>query len=440
MQFQNTPQFIIKSFKRHFYKVKEVAELLAKSDGSLSFGYTYKEGILQTKIETPNDDATIRLVVLMRRYLNPASLLFYKRVWNLLKEHFSDAIPADYAVQLEQFMEKLNKGSFSFIVNQQEVTAENIYHIIADGEYFGKTDEEAVAFLKSISDMPVGPFLLHQFYSYNFDLANLASMLFSIMIEIERSEQYSGMFQEETTIDKRCIYCLSETGKFTSEEHIVPESLGNYDNVLSKGMVCDTCNNEVLSRLDEELVDSDLIRLLKTVFMPYTKEGKLPQATYPNLKVKKTLPSHIVIETKSKKNFTVDEIDENGIVHFTIKTTGRKKFDPKLLGRALYKIGLGMVAFRQGREIVCHRRYDAARAFILRGEDFPNNLLISKNAKPNPQIASTNDVRWGGTCFQLEIYGVIFFFNLETTPILAATEELLERMNFLSFPLFREED
>lgn len=318
MQFQSTPQFIVKSFKRHFYKVKEVGEQLAKSDGSLKFEYTYEKGTVQTKIETPNDDATIRLVVLMRRYLNPESLLFYKRVWNLLKEHFSDAIPADFAAQLEQFMERLNKGSFSLIVNQQEVTAENIYHIVANGEYFGKTDEEATAFLKSISDMPVGPFLLHQFYSYNFDLANLASMLFSITVEIERSEQYSSMFQEEPTTDKRCIYCLSETGKFTSEDHIFPESLGNYDTVLPKGFVCDKCNNEVLSGLDAELVDSDLISLLKTVFTPYTKGGKLPQTTYPNMKVKKTYPSHIVIETKSKKNFTVDKIDENGIVHFTI--------------------------------------------------------------------------------------------------------------------------
>src|SRR5260370_13413022 len=176
MQFQGTPQFIIKSFKRHFYKVKEITEILAKSDGSLSFGYTYKEGILQSQIETPNDEATIRLVVLMRRYLNPASILFYKRVWNVLKENFSEAIPTDYATQLEQFMDKLNKGSFSFVVNQQVVTAENVYHIVANGEYFGKSDEEAAAFLKGISDMPVGPLLLHQFYSYNFDLANVASL------------------------------------------------------------------------------------------------------------------------------------------------------------------------------------------------------------------------------------------------------------------------
>ena len=107
------------------------------------------------------------------------------------------------------------------------------------------------------------------------------------MLRIERSEQYGSMFQEEITTDKRCIYCLSDTGTFTSEEHIVPESLGNYDTVLPKGFVCDTCNNEVLSGLDSELVNSDMLGLLKIVYMPYTKDGKLPQAIYPNLKIKK---------------------------------------------------------------------------------------------------------------------------------------------------------
>ncbi len=440
MQYQNTPQFIVKSFKRHYRKVKKVAELLAKNDGALKFQYTYENGNLQSKLETPNDEVTIRLVVLMRRFLNPASTLFYKSVWDTLKEHFPEAIPAEHASQLEEFINKLNKGSVSFVVNEQEVTAENIYHIVANGEYFGKTDEEAVEFLKNVSETPVGPWFLHQFYSSNFDLFNVASIIFSIILEIEHSEQYSNLFQEETPTDKRCIYCLSDTGPFTSEEHIVPESLGNYDTVLHKGLVCDPCNNGVLSGLDEELVNSDLLALLKTVFMPHTKDGKLPHATYQNLTIRKTHPNHIVINTPSKKYFMMGETDEDGNTPFTIKSTGRKKFDQKIIGRALYKIGLGMVAFRQGRDVASDSRYDAARAFILKGEDFPNNLLMSNHVKPHPQITSSNDVRWGGTCFQINIYGVIFFFNLETTPVLELTEEQLAEINCSSFPLYTIEE
>jgi hypothetical protein len=100
---------------------------------------------------------------------------------------------------------------------------------------------------------------------------------------------------------------------------------------------------------------------------------------------------------------------------------------------------LGMVAFHQGLEVACESKYDAARAFVLRGDDFPNYLLIINNAKPHPQITSTFDVRWGGTCFQLDIYGLVFLFNLEITPVLVFTEEQLAEMNFSSFPLDSEE-
>ena len=101
-----------------------------------------------------------------------------------------------------------------------------------------------------------------------------------------------------------------------------------------------------------------------------------------------------------------------------------------------YKIGLGMVAFRQGREVACDSRYDAARAFILRGDDFPNTLLMGNHVKPHPQITSSNDVRCGGTCFEINIYGVVFFFNLEITPVLELTDEQLVEINSSSYPLY----
>lgn len=439
MQFQYTPQFLIKTFKRHYHKVRDIAEKLAASNGSFSFSYSFKKDQgLESKVQTPDDETTIRFVVLMRRFLDPASILFYMRLWETLKELFPEAIPADRALQLKQIIEMVNKGPFSFIVNQQPVTAENIYRRVADGDYFGRNDEEAVAFLRSLSGTPAEQLALHEFYSYNLAIFNVTSILFDIVLGIEHSEQYSTLFQEETTADKRCIYCLSDTGTFTSEEHIVPESLGNYDTVLPKGFVCDTCNNRVLSGLDAELVHFEPVEFLKTLYMPHTKDGKLPQAIFPNLTMKKTRPSHIVFKSPSKKNFTSGVPDENGIIHFSIKMTGRKKFDPKIVGRALYKIGLGMVAFHEGREVVYESRYNAARAFILKGEDFPNNLLMINNAKPHPNIRSTYDPALDGTCFQLDIYGVIFCFNLETTPVLELTQERLEEINFISFPLSTE--
>jgi hypothetical protein len=175
--------------------------------------------------------------------------------------------------------------------------------------------------------------------------------------------------------------------------------------------------------------------MLKTVYMPYTKDGKLPQAIYPNLTIKKTRPSHIVINTVSKKHFTSSEPDENGVVHFSIKATGRKKFDPIMIGRALYKIGLGMIAFHEGKQNACHSKYDRARTFIRGERDFPNNLLMSEKIKPHPQITSSVDFRMGGTCFVINIYGFVFVFNLEETPVIEVAEEDLKVTGFTSYSL-----
>ena len=69
MQFQNTPKFfLVKTFKRHYYKVRDIAEILAMSNGSFSFSCSFKKDKgLQSKVETtPDDETTIRFVVLMR--------------------------------------------------------------------------------------------------------------------------------------------------------------------------------------------------------------------------------------------------------------------------------------------------------------------------------------------------------------------------------------
>jgi hypothetical protein len=437
MQFQSdSRQFLFRTFKRHYHKVKEVYATLVNVNGSFSYQITYRQSSIQTKLENSHEEETIRFVVLMRRFLNPLDILYYKKPWSVLKEQFPEAISAGRVSQLEGVMEKLTKGAVGININQQDFTAENVYHTIANGDYFGKSDDEAAALLQTLANMPLGHLLIYEFYNYNVAFFHVTSMLFDILLEVGKDERYSSFFHDEVITDKRCIYCLSDTGMFTSDEHIVPESLGNYDTVLRKGFVCDTCNNEVLSRLDEALLDSDLLGFLKTLFMPYTKAGKLPQAEYQNFSMKKTRPNHIVfIEKTKKKSFTFDSKDENGYTRFSIKMKGRKKFDPIIIGRALYKIGLGMVAFYQGKEIACENKYDAARGFIRGERYFHNNLLMSENNKPHPHITSRWDTSWGGTCFLIDIYGLVFLFNLEETPEIAFSEEQLKQMNVISFSL-----
>src|SRR5258708_32877438 len=105
IKFQTSTLFLIKTFKRHYRKVKEVAEILATSSGSFSFKYSFQKDNMQSKVETPNDEATIRFVVLMRRFLDPASNLYNNHIWDVLREHFPEAIPVELTAQLEEFIE-----------------------------------------------------------------------------------------------------------------------------------------------------------------------------------------------------------------------------------------------------------------------------------------------------------------------------------------------
>ena len=54
-----------------------------------------------------------------------------------------------------------------------------------------------------------------------------------------------------------CIFC-GELGPFTSEEHIVPHSLGNDLVVLAKGWVCDSCNG-IFSKFENRVLFSSVL-------------------------------------------------------------------------------------------------------------------------------------------------------------------------------------
>ncbi len=103
------------------------------------------------------------------------------------------------------------------------------------------------------------------------------------------------------------------------------------------------------------------------------------------------------------------------------------------LGRSLYKIGLGFIAFDQGQEMALMTRFDLARKFINGDEGFPNNILISTKVQPRPGFRITYKDLNPGCVFVMDIYGIIFMFNLEGEPLIDPTDDLVE----MGFQIFR---
>lgn len=80
--------------------------------------------------------------------------------------------------------------------------------------------------------------------------------------------------------DRGCLFCLGADGGFNSVEHPIPESLGNTELVLPKGVVCDRCNNGPLSELDGYLADFMPLKMRRTTLGIPNKVGKVPATVF----------------------------------------------------------------------------------------------------------------------------------------------------------------
>lgn len=424
---------MFREFKRQYHRVRGVYNRL----GTFTLRVEWVEGNLRAEHKTPNDEETVRLVVLMRPFLNPLSPLYFKKQWAVLQEQFREELSSVNVAHIDQIIEIMGQGYLELIVNGERLTAEAIYQTLSEGEYFDES-REAQERLHKLAAVPiVGPLLWDQFHAYTLKGVELVSAIFDAILAIEKTKKYCELRGQMPPAINKCIYCLTTTASFKSEEHIFPESLGNDEFVLPKGFVCDKCNNEILSSLDSALLKFEPVAFLQVMFVPHTKGGKLPQADFPDMTVKRVRPRQVIIMAKDEKNH-IEEKQSPGddLFLYTLQGT-MNKLDPKLLGRAIYKIALGMVAFLKGHEQACSNKYDAARQFIVHNQDFQNNILICFDFKPHPHLAVTEVNAPKGTGFVIYVYGLPFMINLEDVPVLKIDDEI-SKAKFVLFPLYGE--
>lgn len=74
----------------------------------------------------------------------------------------------------------------------------------------------------------------------------------------------------------RCIFCKNSSESSVSVEHIIPESLGNVEHTLPKGVVCDACNNYFARKVEQPVLDSPMIRFLRRERHILNKRKRLP--------------------------------------------------------------------------------------------------------------------------------------------------------------------
>ena len=78
----------------------------------------------------------------------------------------------------------------------------------------------------------------------------------------------------------KCLFCGRDTTNCKSVEHIIPESLGNIELILPKGVVCDKCNNYFANEIESKVLSIQSFKdLCFFEFIP-NKKGRLKHTSF----------------------------------------------------------------------------------------------------------------------------------------------------------------
>jgi hypothetical protein len=430
---------VIKKFKKQYRMAKKAAKSMSEQNVRFKINFAQGEG-LKICSELPPEPEISRFAAVLRPLAYPDSSTCYVNIASIIINNTSIRLPESEQDTIRALVKKVARGPIQLRVDADAFQASQIYRLMADGEVFNEAKDASDTLNAMKRYPPISPVLLHQFYSYCCEVFNLCGQLFEYIERIEAAKENSDKLRSKTNLLEQafqCIYCLRTDGGFSSEEHIYPESIGTVGDdpaILDRGYVCDRCNNGVLSVLDKYLIEHEFISFLRVLYAPYTKKGKFPIARYRNLTIKKIHPRKISINLfeNTLGGSKVEESTEGSKIH--LEMIGKSKFNPQNLGRSLYKIAIGMLSWENGIDRAIDKKYDPARRFILGGGGFPNKLLINFNIEPQPSIETNWFLLNPGTLFILNIFGVVFIFNLEETPSIELPPEL-EQMGFRIFDL-----
>lgn len=420
---------VLKKFKNQFHLARRAIDDMSQPNIGINMRYE-KDKDINTSLNLPPETEISRFATVLRPLADPTSSIYFKKIAQILIEHNLTKISDGDKEALQKNINSIERGSLRFSFNDEALSALDLYILFSNGEYFSEA-EAAAKKLREIKAIPMAyQLLFFQFYDYSFNAYKVCEYLYFAVREAEKTHGNENR-SKYRQVDSQCIYCLAKDGDFTKEEHVYPESLGNTEIILPPGNVCDSCNNGVLSTLDDFLVNHDSITLLRAMYVPYNpKTGKFISAHYQNLKVDRSHPRKINIKMQSgsNKGFDVKDIGD-GECSIKFTAIGRVPFDPKQLGRALYKIALGIVCWANGSNIALDKRYDPARDYISGKSTFPNNLFISEECIPCEYIEGQHVIGNPGTSFTMRIFGIIFLFNLEPEPFVPMNEEI-EKLKF----------
>lgn len=376
------------------------------------------------KLEVVPGSSEKEFAVAMRPFVDPDSTLWLPRLWEHLKTDIASSIGQAEAAELEDAISRWQSGIAGLEINGQRLAAEDLSRLVWKG-FFGNADPAALAILGPNPPTFFFEALLWLYFWSNRAAFEIANSLLAAMYKLGH-----GVPPLPPTKIGPCIYCMSSKGPFSSQEHILSESLIGEGPTLPVGTVCDPCNHQLSSQLDQALLDFPPIAFHRVAVGPLTKKSRFPRADLGSFTFERTGPGTVKLNVKEGAPDPVTPVGaiNNDASHFQIAWTLERPHSLMPLARALTKIALGFLALDTSADRVRDPIFDDARAFIRGEKGFANNLIIRSEMipTPSPSVACRvlDSEHASGALFN--ILGIECAISLRPQPELKVTDDLAE--------------
>jgi len=178
-----------------------------------------------------------------------------------------------------------------------------------------------------------------------------------------------------------CIICKEDSSNSRSKEHIIPESLGNDEHVLPRGIVCDACNNYLAREVEKPLLDTTYFREMRYRARIRTKSRHPPSIL--GVHLQSMLPVNLYASVGDHPASIAAAHPEDEIRWIRSVRAAKRgtlivpvstKPEDRLVSRFLCKVAIEALALRlldiPGgiREIVDKKELDPLRTYVRRGQ------------------------------------------------------------------------
>lgn len=394
-----------RKLEKRFINLKDYGNLNIKVDNTVK----------EISAESTSDSKEFaEYLSVLYSFVNHSSRINHFKILEIIQQLYSDKLDKKELEKISDEIEANNK--FKILKINDGYPPNKLFDEIFKSYNFDSITNLSENIISLIKKPVVSQVIWYEFYTYAITLFTILSRIFDLIQKLEKE------FSEKIPVSP-CIICKSVENTFKAVEHIFPDSLGNSELILEKGFVCDNCNSEILSKIDEDLQKFSPIAFLRVYFTPYTKSGKLPSANFQNMSIIKSRANKIDIKFKDKSTKIKKEKLSGDLYKFNTTFRSGPLNIIKVM-RSLYKIAYETLALKNGKDFVLSEKYKDARSFIKNEIEPYNNLLILNNISPQNILQCTYNINDNAAVFIINIFGILFMLNLEREPLLFLNEEL----------------